>query len=73
MLKTDGDLMENTKQTNHLPTCELKHQAMDESGLATYENAYWTLSAEQEAQETTHYWKGKLTNKNGWQCEAAFA
>ena len=40
VLKTGGDLMENTTQTNHLPTCELKHQAMGESGLATYENAY---------------------------------
>ena len=40
VLKTDGDLMENTTQTNHLPTCEPKHQVMDESGLATYENAY---------------------------------
>ena len=73
MLPTDGDLMENTTQTNHWPSAGLKHQAMDESGLATYENAYWKLTAEQEAQETTHYWKGKLTNKNGWQYEAAFA
>ena len=40
MLKTDGDQKENTKQTNHLPTCEPKRLAMEESGLATYENAY---------------------------------
>jgi hypothetical protein len=40
MLPTGGDLMENTKQTNHLPTCELKRLAMDESGRATCENAY---------------------------------
>jgi hypothetical protein len=40
MLKTDGGLMENTTQTNHLPTCELKHLAMEGNGLATYENAY---------------------------------
>ena len=73
MLPTDGDLMENTTQTNHLPTCEPKRLAMEGNVLAAYENAYWKLSAEQEAQETTHYWKGKLTNENGWQCEAAFA
>jgi len=40
VLKTGGDLMENTTQTNHLPTCELKHLAMEGSVLATYENAY---------------------------------
>ena len=39
MLKTDGDLMENTTQTNHLPTCEPKHQAMEGNVLAAYENA----------------------------------
>ena len=40
MLKTDGGRMGNTKQTNHLPSAGLRCQAMDESGLATYENAY---------------------------------
>ena len=73
MLPTGGDQKENTKQTNLLPTCELKHQVMDESVLATYENAYWKLTAAQQEQETTQYWRGKLTNKNGWQYEAAFA
>ena len=47
MLKTDDDQKENTKQTNHLPTCEPKHQAMDESGLVAYENAYWKLTEAQ--------------------------
>ena len=40
MLPTGGDLMENTTQTNHLPTCELKHLAMEGNVLATCENAY---------------------------------
>ena len=53
-LKAGGGLMGNTKRTSHKPTCEPPRRAKDESGQATAQDAYQTLSGEQQVRGTTH-------------------
>jgi|GEM_PF-3151343 len=54
MQTTGGDPKENTIQTNHKTTCEPPHRAVDESGLATAQEADQPTKEKQQEWGTTH-------------------
>ena len=62
MHKADGDLMENTRETNPKQADKRNSLLMDDNKLNGDENACWKLPAEQAELEINDCWQDKLPN-----------